>query len=162
MHRAPRYWAWLVYFLSVFHLPDPRAGTGNTRTTDLKCVSVAVQHTGHTTDVASSTPLRCTERGDTSGGAGFITIWKWLLCLTTVLIHEMREDSGAHKWPGLHIAMSFPGSQMQGRQSTFQRLANYFGVLQFCFSLWRGWQSMAHECVCIKGSVLLNNPDLRH
>lgn len=75
----------------------------------------AARHTGHTTDVASSTPLRCTGRGDTSGEAGFITTWKQLQCLTIALIHETREDSRVHKWPGLYTALSSPGSQMQGR-----------------------------------------------
>ena len=89
---------------------------------------------------------------------------KWSHCLTIVLVYETHVRTAEYTC-GLVCTLPchflFPGRQMQGRWWTFQRLENYFGVLRFCFSLWRGWHSMARQ-VCLKRSILLNNPDLRH
>ena len=72
-----------MYVLSVFHFLDPHAGTGNTKTTDLKCVFVVLYGILVIQKIwSSSTPLGCMGRGNTavllesSGGAGFITTWE--------------------------------------------------------------------------------------
>lgn len=73
----------LCYVVSVFHILDPPAGTGNTGTTDLKCIFVVLYGILAIQNIqSSSTPLGCMGRGkkavllESSGGAGFITAWE--------------------------------------------------------------------------------------
>jgi len=80
---GPKYWAWLVYVLSVFHFLETHIGTGNTQTADLQCVFVALYGILAIQKMWSfSTPLGCRGRGkavvllESGGGVGFITPWE--------------------------------------------------------------------------------------
>lgn len=123
VHTGPKYWAGLVYVLSVFHFLEPHVGTGNTRTTDLKCVFVMLYgiykrcgppaHLWHAWGEASQ---RFSWRAVVE--LVLSPLGKWLQCLTIVLIYETHVRTVEYTC-GLVCTLPchflFPGRQMQGR-----------------------------------------------
>lgn len=123
VHTGPKYWACHVYVLSVFHFLEPHVGTGNTQTTDLKCVFVMLYgiykrcgppaHLWHAQGEASQ---RFSWRAVVE--LVLSPLGKWLQCLTIVLIYETHVRTVEYTC-GLVCTLPchflFPGRQMQGR-----------------------------------------------
>lgn len=110
VHMGPEYQAWLPYVLLSLSLPRATCwhwkNRDDTSEMGIGCAILATQKTW-----LSSPSLGCTGRGKSaallgsSGGAAFITTWEVVAVSdNSADIRNTCEDSGAHMWPGLHIA----------------------------------------------------------